>query len=183
MAEILVLNTSPRRGGNTETLAEALAQGARDAGKTAEVYHVCRHNINPCMGCYACMAKKGDPCVQKDDMREVYALFNEAQTVVFASPLYWWGVNAQMKIVIDRMFAIAAAQGMAMPHRGSALLIAAEDAREENFALVKAYYQTALVHNLGWQDKGMLLAGGIAQVGDAQKSDWPEKARQFGAGL
>ena len=178
---ILVINGSPRKGGNTDALCGALAVGAKSKGPTVETVHIRELNIKPCVGCYGCAAGKGDPCVQKDDMKEIYVRFEQADAIVFASPLYWWQFNAQMKIVIDRLFAVAAAAEMKIPKKEVALIIAAEDAREENFAQIIPYYQTCLVKNLGWTDRGMILAGGVNMPGDVEKTEFLKQAEQLGA--
>lgn len=181
--KVLIINGSPRANGNTDVLADALATGARRAGHAAEAVTIRSLNIKPCIGCYGCAAKKGDPCVQKDDMKEIYTRFDEAQVIVFASPLYWWQLTAQMKTVIDRLFAVAASRDMHIPQREVALLIAAGDAREENFAQIIPYYDTCLVKNLNWTDRGMVLAGGVNMPGDVAKTPFLKQAEALGASL
>lgn len=180
---VLVLNGSPRVNGNTETMADALIEGIEKAGNTATKINLRELRLQPCTGCYKCIRKKGDPCVQKDDMHNIYAAFGNADTIVFASPLYWWQFSAQMKVVIDRMLAIGAQDNMVLPHKNCAMLIAAEDKREENFTQIISYYKTCLVGNLNWEDKGMVLAGGVVSVGDVQKTPFLEQARQLGENL
>lgn len=180
---VLILNGSPRAKGNTEALADALAAGAEGAGHKVQKINIRSLQIRPCLGCYQCAAGKGDPCVQKDDMKEIYAALDQADVVVYASPLYWWQLTAQMKTVIDRMFAVAAANGMKIPKKEAALLIAAEDAREENFAQIIPYYQTCLSGNLGWADRGMVLAGGVNMPGDVQNTAFLKQAEELGASL
>ena len=178
---ILILNGSPRAKGNTAALIKALITGAESVGHTAEVVNIPSLNIKPCTGCYSCAAGKGDPCIQKDDMKEIYSRIDKADAVVFASPLYWWHFTAQMKTAIDRLFAVAAANNMHIPQKETALIIAAEDKREENFAQIITYYQTCLVKNLNWTDRGMLLAGGVNMPGDAEKTEFLKQAEKFGA--
>lgn len=178
---ILVINASPRANGNTEALADAMITGAERAGHSVQKANIRTMNIKPCIGCYQCAAGKGDPCVQKDDMKEIYTRLEQADVVVFASPLYWWQVTAQMKTVIDRIFAVAAANQMQIPKKDVALIIAAEDAREENFAQIIPYYQTCLSKNLGWTDRGMILAGGVNMPGDVENTPYIKQAEELGA--
>ena len=178
---ILGLNGSPRANGNTEALVDALIAGAKSAGHSANKANIRTMNIKPCIGCYQCVAGKGDPCVQKDDMKDIYTQLEQSDVIVFASPLYWWQVTAQMKIVIDRLFAVAAANGMHVPQKDVALIIAAESAREGNFAQIIPYYQTCLSKNLGWTDRGMILAGGVNMPGDVEKTPYIKQAEELGA--
>jgi multimeric flavodoxin WrbA len=179
--QILILNSSPRAAGNTDGLADALTRGAEKAGHGVKQIRLRAMDVKPCVGCYQCTLKKGTPCVQKEDMGQVYSELERAEGVVFASPLYWWQFNAQMKVVIDRLFAAAATADMHMPQKEVALLIAAEDAREENFAQIISYYQTCLVQNLRWVDKGMVLAGGVNMPGDVEKTPFVGQAETLGA--
>lgn len=181
MKQILILNSSPRKGGNTDALTEALAAGITGAGNQPVMFHLRELAINPCKGCYACVAGKGSPCVQRDDMQQLYDALAGSEGIVFAAPLYWWHFNAPMKTAIDRLFAVAAAVGMQIPHKDCGMVIAAEDAREENFGMIVPYYQTCLVQNLGWTDKGMVLAGGVNMPGDVQKTGYLEEAQKLGA--
>ena len=178
---IMILNGSPRAQGNTAALVDAMITGAKKAGHTAEAVDIRLLDIKPCTGCYGCAAGKGDPCVQKDDMKEIYTRLQKAHVVVFASPLYWWQFTAQMKAVIDRLFAVAAANDMHIPSKEVALMIAAEDKREENFAQIIPYYQTCLVKNLNWTDRGMILAGGVNMPGDVDKTPFIKQAQELGA--
>jgi Multimeric flavodoxin WrbA len=179
---ILILNGSPRANGNTAAMVNALILGAESVGHTTNKVDIRLLNIKPCTGCYSCAAGKGDPCVQKDDMKkEVYQNLDMADVVVFASPLYWWQFTAQMKTVIDRLFAVAAANNMHIPKKEVALLIAAEDKRKENFAQIIPYYKTCLVNNLNWTDRGMILAGGVNMPGDVEKTLFLKQAEELGA--
>ena len=88
-----------------------------------------------------------------------------------------------MKTVIDRIFAVAASKGMKMPKKDVALIIAAQADYDENFAQIVPYYQTCLVKNLGWTDRGMILAGGVDNLGDVKNTPYIEQAKKLGASL
>ena len=177
---ILVLNGSPRPNGNTSALIDAMTDGAQSAGHIIERIDIRLLDIKPCVGCYSCVVGKGDPCVQKDDMNKVYTKLNNADIVVFASPLYWWHFTAQMKTVIDRLFAVAASNQMHIPKKEVALMIAAEDKKSDNLAHIVPYYQTCLVKNLNWTDRGMVLAGGVNMPGDVEKTPYMQQAKELG---
>ena len=180
---VLVLNSSPRPKGNTDVLSNALLTGAEHAGHNARRITIRSLDIRQCTGCYQCTMKKGDPCIQKDDMKEVYNAVLQADVIVFASPLYWWQFNAPMKAVIDRLFAVAAANDMHMPPKETVLIIAAQGERDENFAQIIPYYQTCLVKKLQWTDRGMVLAGGNNQPGEVEKTPYVKEAEVLGTSL
>jgi multimeric flavodoxin WrbA len=103
--KVLALNSSPRIKGQskTELLLSHLVAGMRDAGAEVEVVELRRKKINYCRGCYTCWSKTPGICVHRDDMAlELLPKWLEADIVVYASPLYYYGVNAQMKAFIER---------------------------------------------------------------------------------
>jgi multimeric flavodoxin WrbA len=102
--KVLGILGSPRRGGNSETLLKALLQGAAAGG--AEVEEVLLRNlkISPCLEIYHCF--KDGTCPIKDDMRELYDKLLAADVVVLATPVFFYGVSAQAKTMIDRTQAL-----------------------------------------------------------------------------
>lgn len=92
--------------GNTAGLVEAFKQGAEKAGHTVEVFNLQRMDIHPCLGCLGGGCDSQNPCVQKDDMVKIYPYYETADVLVLASPMYYWSITAQLKTVIDRLFAV-----------------------------------------------------------------------------
>ena len=102
---ILVLNGSPRKNGNTAFLCNAFKEGAEEAGHNVEIVQVGTMNIKGCLACEYCHGKGEGDCIQKDDMQELYPKLKEADVVVFASAVHYWGFTAQMQAAICRMYA------------------------------------------------------------------------------
>ena len=100
---ITILMGSPNRNGSTHILVDELKKGAEDAGHTCDVIDVCHADIHPCIGCVAC-GYEGQ-CVQKDDVEIIKARLLSSDMVVFATPLYYYGMSAQLKAVVDRFCA------------------------------------------------------------------------------
>jgi multimeric flavodoxin WrbA len=98
--KILGLCCSPRKQGNTETFLVEALEGAKAAGAEIELFHVAGKDLKPCQGCGACF-KTGE-CVIKDDMHELYKKILEADGIIYASPIYFYGMTAQTKAIIDR---------------------------------------------------------------------------------
>ena len=84
---VLIISSSPRKGGNSVTLAEAFAKGAQDAGNHVETIRLCEKQIGFCKGCFACL--KLGHCVIKDDAVEIAAKMHDADVLVFATPVYY----------------------------------------------------------------------------------------------
>jgi multimeric flavodoxin WrbA len=104
--EILIAMGSPRKNGNTATLAAKLSEGAQAAGATVETLYLNGMNTRPCQSCYKCKEADADNCVLDDDMRQVYPLLREAKALVIASPVYWFNMSAQTRLFIDRLLPV-----------------------------------------------------------------------------
>jgi multimeric flavodoxin WrbA len=104
--KILVLLGSPRKKGNSTTLAERIIKGAEAAGATVEKIFLHGLNIAPCQACYACRKPKSKSCAIDDDMQPIYQKLIEADAWVIASPVYWFTMSAQTKLFMDRCFAL-----------------------------------------------------------------------------
>ncbi|MCK9296886.1 MAG: flavodoxin family protein [Desulfobulbaceae bacterium] len=102
--KVLAFNGSPRRGGNTQVLLSSVAQGVESAGGEIEIIRLADLNISPCLNCGGC--DKTGVCVVKDDMGLLYAKMDEVQRIILASPIYFYGVTAQAKALIDRAQAL-----------------------------------------------------------------------------
>jgi len=101
--KILGLVCSPRKGGNTEILVDQALASAREAGAETEKLHVADLNIAPCDACDGCRAD--GVCVVDDDMQTVYERLDEADGLIFGTPVYFLNVSAQAKAIIDRTYA------------------------------------------------------------------------------
>lgn len=120
---VLIISSSDRRGGNSDTLCDRYAAGARDAGHRVEKIRLADHNINFCRGCHACAVT--GKCVQQDDMAPLIDKLRAADVVVLASPVYFYAICARLKNFIDRTVVL-------YPYRGFAgkkwqLILTAED--------------------------------------------------------
>jgi len=102
---IVVLSGSPRKGANSDTLVSAFVDGAESAGKKVTVFRTADMKIGGCRGCGHCFEEPG-VCVQKDDMPQILDALKTADALVLASPVYFWGVTAQLKLAIDRTYAL-----------------------------------------------------------------------------
>lgn len=103
--KITVLNGSPRKE-NTAAMVEAFTQGAEAAGHQVEVLHVGRMKIAGCLGCEYCRTKGEGKCVQKDDMEKVIPAYQDADMLVYATPVYYFGMTAQLAAAIQRIYCI-----------------------------------------------------------------------------
>lgn len=98
--KVLVISSSPRRGGNSDYLCDQFIRGAEEAGHDTEKIFFQNKKINYCLGCGACNTTH--KCVQKDDMDGVLDKMVNADVLVFGTPVYFYTMDAQMKTLIDR---------------------------------------------------------------------------------
>ena len=102
--KVLGISCSPRKEGNTEILLSEALESARECGAETELLSVRGKNIQPCDACDACYTT--NECHIQDDMPEFYAKILEAQGLIFGTPVYWYSVTAQAKLIIDRLYAL-----------------------------------------------------------------------------
>jgi multimeric flavodoxin WrbA len=99
---IVGLVGSPRKGSNTDLLVGSFLDGACTSGHATEKIYLYDVNIEPCIDCKACK-KDNFKCALVDGMQSIYPKLEEADIIVFGTPLYWYGPSAKMKLLVDRL--------------------------------------------------------------------------------
>lgn len=173
--KIVILMGSPNRNGSTGILVSEFKRGAGESGHICEVIDVCHADIHPCTGCVACGYE--GPCVQKDDVEMIRHSLLGADMVVFATPLYYYGMSAQLKMSVDRFCAYNSS--LNGRHLKSALLTVAWNADDWTFDALEAHYRT-LVRYINFEDMGMILGYGCGTPAMTKRSRYPGKAYQLG---
>ncbi|MGN1377043.1 MAG: flavodoxin family protein [Dorea sp.] len=177
--KILVLCGSPHKKGTTDALAEAFCKGAFSAGHDVKKVWLQGKKIMPCLGCMYCQKNEG-VCVQKDDVREILDDVIEADVIVFVSPLYYFAMTAQLKMVIDRFFAV---NGILRKKQKKAILLTAgSDTDVWAMDGVKAHYGTMLRY-LHWTSAGEIYAYGCSTKEMLEKTTYPEAAERLGKSI
>ncbi len=177
---IVILNGSPRRQGNTSALVNAFAEGAESAGHTVTEFFLDGMDIHGCKGCFGGGKNPEHPCVQRDDMDNIYPAYRAADVVVLASPLYYWTISGQLKTAFDRLFAVAECDpNLRNPKKDCVLLMAAEgNGFEETL-----YWYDRLEKHLGWRSLGKVLCGGVMDAGDIRGRKELEDAKNLGKSI
>ncbi len=98
--KIVAFNSSPRVDGNTEILLKEALKPIYESGHDLKLFKLNYMNIKPCQDCGGC--EETGRCIIKDDMEEIYDAIREADRIILASPIFFFGVSAQAKIMIDR---------------------------------------------------------------------------------
>ncbi|MDL2236878.1 flavodoxin family protein [Christensenellaceae bacterium OttesenSCG-928-K19] len=176
---ILVLTASPRRGGNSDALAEAFTHGAKEAGHGVFRFDTADMNLHGCRACNKCWST-GNACVQKDSFGELEPYFENCDAIVFASPVYWYAFPAQIKNVIDRFYAYGGKGGLRpMTIKESVLLFCSEGTGDAEYAPILKVYE-GIIGFLGWKNSGILTVNGVNAPGDIKKTNALQKANQMG---
>ena len=108
--KVLAIVSSPRKNGNTELLVDEFIKGAKEAGHSVEKLCLREKKLAPCLACEACL-NNGGTCVQKDDMAEILEQIIAADVIVLSTPVYYYSVCAQLKMMIDRTLPLGAGGG------------------------------------------------------------------------
>lgn len=178
MSKIVILVGSVRRNGNTDLLAHAFADGAKKKNDV-EIVSVADYKVNPCVGCNSCFSRENHQCFQQDDMQILYKKLKHADIVVVASPVYFYGISAQLKAVIDRLHT---------PMRNDfhikklALLLVGAATLPELFDPIKLQYQLIL-NFFHLEDAGMVLVPGVKDAGDIRNNPALQEAYELGASM
>ncbi|MCH5351786.1 MAG: flavodoxin family protein [Clostridiales bacterium] len=173
--KILVLTGSPHQKGSSNMLAEYFVKGAREAGNMVGVIDCAHLPIRPCSGCLAC--GYNGPCVQKDEMEKVRPHVLTADMLVFVTPLYYYGMTAQLKVFIDRLCSIN--KTLQSKQLRSALISVATKSDDWTFDSLVFHYKT-LAKYLNMTDVGMVLGKGCSTPDKTAHSQYPAEAYEFG---
>lgn len=175
MKKVVVVTTSPRAGGNSETLAKKFAEGARAAGNEVKFIAVRELKLQFCTGCLYCQSH--DKCVLGDGMNAIYSDVQNADVLAFATPVYYYAASGQLKTFLDRLNPL---YPRANNFKEVYLLASAAD---DAPGAVKG----AVSDIEGWVScfsgvklAGVLFAGGMEGRGEVLRSDYPQKAYELG---
>ncbi len=176
--KIVVLSGSPRKDGNTERLADAFIGAARAAGKEVTLFRVADLKIGGCRGCMHCFQNQGI-CIQKDDMEPILDALRQADALVLASPVYYFGVTAQIKLAIDRFFALLK-EGM--PVKRAALLMTCGDGGESAAASSVGMFRQICAYQK-WEEAGIVIAPRLHHPGEIEGRAELEEAKRLGESI
>lgn len=173
--KVLVISTSPRKGGNSDTLADEFVRGAQETGNSVEKIALCDLTIGFCKGCLAC--QKTQRCVIHDDADTIAQKMLTADILIFATPIYYYGICGQMKTMLDRANPLFSAD---YPFRNVYLLAAAAEENEHTA-------DGAVTALQGWIDcfekanlAGVVFAGGVTSVGEIRNHPALKNAYEMG---
>lgn len=175
MKNILVLSASPRKGGNSDVLCDQFIKGAEEAGNKAEKIFLRGKKIGYCTGCGVCNSTH--KCVQKDDMAEIMDKMVSADVLVFATPVYFYTMDAQLKTLIDR----TVPRYTEMVNKEVYYILTAADPDASNLSkTVESIRGFTLDCLEGAEEKGILYGGGVWDKGEVLESGHMQVAYEMG---
>jgi len=179
---VLILKGSPREKGNSATLAERVAAGAREVGAQVESVYLHGLDIRPCDACDECREKGA--CIIEDDMQPLYPKIAAADAILLASPVYWFTISAQLKLCIDRWYAFQASRWKEFNGKRVGIILAYGDSDLYTSGGINAIHTfETMFRFLRCEIVGMVY-GTLMDAGDAEKHpDLLERAYQLGQKL
>lgn len=162
---ILVLTGSPRKGGNSDTLADAFSKGAKAKGHSVTRFEAAHTLVQGCRACDACWSK-GKACVFDDGFDVLAPMLEKADVLAVVTPVYWFGFTAQIKAAIDKMYSfLVPACKTEMAVKESVLVICAGDTDVNVFTGSIETYK-GIADFLKWTDRGIVTVPGVMEKGE-----------------
>ena len=182
-ASAAVILSSPRKGANSSALALSMAEGFKEAGGNFEVIDLAGLDISPCLACEACQ-RNGGKCVQVDGMQTVYPQVTAADVLILATPIYWFNMSAQLKIFLDRCFAVALSESGSFAKKTLAVALAYGD--QDPFVsggvnAIRCFQDICTYTGAKWG--GCIYGAAMDRQVLAKDKDLLAKARELGKGL
>ena len=177
MKKVLIISSSPRKGGNSDILCDEFAAGAKEAGNKVEKVRIADKKIGYCTGCYAC--QKTGKCAIKDDAGKVIDKMMAADVIVLASPVYFYSISAQLKALFDRTVVVYPN----LTNKKFYFILTMADTNCKMFDGVLAAMRGFLACCEGSKECGMVCASGVYEKGTVKGTKFVAEARKLGKRL
>ena len=177
--KIVLINSSPHteEKSTSRFLAKKFVEGAQSAGHEIFIFDAANEDTHPCRGCDIC-GMDGD-CVFNDAIsQKLMPKMLEADLLVFVTPLYYYGMSSQLKIIIDRFYA----RTMRLNGKKSIFMATAWNSADWTFEALKSHYET-LVRYMNWEDCGQIWATGCGYRSAVENSEFADAAFKIGKNL
>ncbi len=172
---VLIISSSPRKGGNSDTLCDEFMKGAMEAGNNVEKVRLSEKKINFCTGCGVCNTTH--KCVQRDEMEEILNKMVEADVIVLATPTYFYAMDGQMKTFIDR----TVPRYTEISNKDFYFIVSAADSNKSSLDKViesfRGFTEDCLENP---HEKGIIYGVSSWQIGDIKNTPAIEEAYKMG---
>jgi len=181
--KLLILIGSPRKNGNSALLAGHAANAAQQNGAAVETVFLQDLGIRPCEGCSVCRESVDAPCILNDGMAALYPKLREADAILIATPIYSYGMTAQTKLLVDRLYALGSGSGNALKEKrfGFLVVYGAGDPVSAGATTAMRCFHDTFARKASWM---RTVHGTAYAAGDAAKNErLVQDATQLGADL
>ncbi|WP_040330566.1 flavodoxin family protein [Clostridium ihumii] len=175
--KVLILSSSPRKGGNSDILCDQFLKGAKESGHEVEKIFLGERKINYCLGCEGCAESK--VCVWHDDMAEVLDKMIESDVIVMATPVYFYTMDAQMKTLIDR----TVPRYTEIRNKEFYFIMTAADSSKESLERTLEGFRGFTSCLSGATENGVIYGTGVWKKGEVRKSKDFEIAYNMGRNI
>ncbi len=176
--KISVIKGSPHKDGSSNMLADQFIKGAKENGHNIIELDAAHMDIHPCLGCDNC-GMNGE-CVQKDDILKIRDSLLLSDMAVFVTPIYYFGMSAQLKTVIDRFYSYTAK--LSSKHLKTALIAAAWNSGDDVMPYLLDHYKK-LCRYMNFESCGEILGKGCGTTSATSRSIYMKKAYELGKSL
>lgn len=174
--KIVVITGSPRKNGNSFAMTEAFIKAAEAKGHTVTRFDAADMTIGGCHACETCY-KTGKACSFDDDFNTIAPAALDADVIVFSTPVYWYSIPAQIKAVLDKMYAFCVA-GKDIAGKGCAIIACCEEDDRTVLDGVRVPIERSAAL-MKWQMIGEVLVPGVLNVGDIEQTDGCKQAAEL----
>lgn len=175
---VLIISSSPRKNGNSDTLCHSFARGAKEKGNEVIEIFTNDKKINYCKACGYCETHNG-ACSQKDDMAEIIDEVLKSDVIVFSSPVYFYSISGQLKTLIDR----TVARYTEIKNKEFYIIATAAENAKHTFDRTLESVRGFIDCIDGAKEKAFLSVGGVWKKGDINHTDTLKKAYSMGAAV
>ena len=180
LKNVLILTGSAHKQGTSFLLADKFEKGALKSGNKIKRYDTAFLNVGACKGCNYCRKNNGN-CIQKDDFNLIKNDLMQFDIVVFITPIYYFGMSAQLKAFIDRFHCMSSDLGK--KHREGAILITTQASSLDTTADALISHYKNIINYLEWENKGILIAKGVPTRKVLETTNYPQVAEKMGENI
>ena len=163
-----MLNGSPRKGSNTRHALSAIAEGiTKNTSNTVEIINISDVNVGACIVCDACQSNGGN-CVRPDDTKAIIDKISAADMLIMGTPVYWWGVSAQLKAVMDKFYS-KNSEFKTQKKKLVVVAVGASAVPDTQYTLIHEQFN-CIANFLNWE-KVLELSFSAHEAGELEKSE------------
>ena len=177
MKNVLIISSSPRKGGNSDLLCDEFMVGAKESGNNVEKILLVDKKVGFCNACGACYST--GKCVQKDAANEIIEKIMKNDVIVLATPTYFYAMSAQLKALIDRTCGVY----QDIRNKEFYVIVTAADHNKEMLERVVDNIRGFFDCLDGAQEKGIMLVGGVVNKGDVKNTEFMKQAYEMGKNI